>query len=69
MTRTKIILGMALAASLASLAPAADAAPVAASRAAVAISATDGSVMQDVIQVSTHPTRRHRHRKGQPAHK
>jgi hypothetical protein len=67
MTRAKIILGMALAVSLASLAPAADAAPIAASRAA-AISSTDGSVMQDVIQVSTHPTRRHRHRKGNPHH-
>jgi hypothetical protein len=67
MTRAKIILGIAVAASLASLAPAADAAPIAASRGAAAISATDGAVMQDVVQVSTHPTRRHRHRKGHPA--
>jgi hypothetical protein len=61
MTRTKIILGMAFAASLASLAPVADAAPIAASRAAVTMSSTNGSL--DVIQVSTHPTRRHNRRR------
>lgn len=64
MTSTKIILGLTLAASLACLAPAADAAPIAASRAAVTLSSTDGATMENVIQVSTHPTRRHRHRKG-----
>jgi hypothetical protein len=51
MIRTKIMLGFALAASLVSFAPVADAAPVAASRAAVTLSSTDGQVMQDVTRV------------------
>ena len=67
MTRTNIILGLALVASLASLAPAADAAPIAASRAAVAISSTDGSAMQDVVRVRG--TRRVRHGASHPGHR
>jgi hypothetical protein len=51
MIRTKIVIGFALAASLVSLAPVADAAPVAAPRAAVTLSSTDGQVMKDVTRV------------------
>jgi len=45
---SKIVLGFALAASLVSFAPVADAAPVAASRGAVTLSSTDGQAMQGV---------------------
>lgn len=68
MTRTKIILGLALATSLASFVPA-YAAPIAAARAAVTMSASDGSVLRDVVQVNTHPTRRHRHQKSHKAYR
>jgi uncharacterized protein involved in copper resistance len=67
MSRNKIILGLALATSLASFTPVADAAPIAASRAAVTMSSSDGAAM-DVVRVSTHPTRRHRHRKSHHGH-
>jgi hypothetical protein len=67
MSRTKIILGLAIATSLASFVPVADAAPIAASRAAVTMSSSDGAAM-DVVRVSTHPTRRHRHRKSHNGH-
>jgi hypothetical protein len=67
MSRSKIILSLALATSLASFAPVADAAPIAASRAAVTISSSDGAAM-DIVRVSTHPTRRHRHRKSHNGH-
>lgn len=67
MSRNKIILGLALATSLASFTPAADAAPIAASRSAVTMSSSDGAAM-DVVRVSTHPTRRHRHRKSHNGH-
>ena len=48
MTRTKILTGIAIVASLLSYAPIAEAAPIAVSRAVVS---TDGSVMQDVTRV------------------
>jgi hypothetical protein len=51
MTLNKMILGLALAASLSGLSPVADAAPIAAARAAVTLSSTDGQVMQDVTRV------------------
>ena len=50
MSRNKIILSLALATSLASFAPVADAAPIAASRAAVTISSNDGAAM-DIVRV------------------
>ena len=48
MIRTKIVLGFALSASLVSFAPVADAVPVAASRAAVTLSSTDGRVREEL---------------------
>ncbi len=49
MTRTKILTGIAIVASLLSYAPIAEAAPIAPSRAV--ITSTDGSVMRDVTRV------------------